>query len=482
MTDSGPDLTSRASPDPATSNGVRPLDWDALRERLEKSDTPPLWRGLEELAETPEFFEQLHREFPRQASEWTAPSSRRDFLRLAAASLGLAGVGLSGCMRQPAEKIVPYVRQPEDAVPGKPQYFATCMTLGGYATGLLVESHLGRPTKIEGNPDHPASLGATDVFAQASLLSLYDPDRSQTVMKAGRISTWGEFLSKLTAELADLRTLKGRGLAILTETITSPTLASQLKSLQDDLPEMNWFQYDPVGRDNIRAGAVAAYGQPVDVIYHFDRADVILALDADFLTGMPGKLRYTRDFIDRRRVARSDSTAESPPRMNRLYAVESTPGLTGVQADHRLALRASDVESLARVLAERLGIEVAAAGRELPQTVPQSWLENLIADLTRNPGKSLVIAGEGQPAAIHALVHAINRHLGNVGQTVELIASVEADSVDQLSSLRQLVLKMQQGDIKVLIVVGGNPIYNAPAELEFAKSLRTGATACTSVS
>ena len=388
-----------------------------------------------------------------------------------AASLGLAGVGLSGCIRQPDEKIVPYVRQPEDAVPGKPQYFATCTTLGGYSTGLLVESHLGRPTKIEGNPEHPASLGATDVFAQASILSLYDPDRSQTMMHGGRIGTWGEFLTALTSQLTGLRSQQGRGLAVLTETVTSPTLTDQLQSWRKDLSEAKWYQYEPAGRDNVRAGARMAFGDPVDTIYHFDKADVVLALDADFLAGMPGSVRYTRDFVDRRRLAgavRQEKTSSIS--MNRLYAVESTPGLTGAQADHRLPLRAGDVEHLTRTLAARLGIPVADDVHPPLADVPTAWLNALVSDLQSRPGSSLVIAGEGQPAVVHALAHAINRQLDNIGRTVEYVFSVEAEPVDQLSSLRDLIGQMQRGEVKVLVVLGGNPVYNAPAELEFEKA------------
>jgi molybdopterin-containing oxidoreductase family iron-sulfur binding subunit len=227
-------------------------------------------------------------------------------------------------MRQPEEKIVPYVRQPEDVIPGRPLFFATCTTLGGYATGLLVESHLGRPTKIEGNPDHPTSRGATDVFAQASILALYDPDRSQTVMKAGRISTWSEFLTAITTELPALRAGQGKGLAILTETITSPTLADQLQSLLKEMPAATWHQYESVGRDNVRAGAKLAFGEHVDTIYHFDRADVVLALDAEFLAGMPGSLRYARDFVDRRRVARPDAPAGGAPPQKKPHEPETS--------------------------------------------------------------------------------------------------------------------------------------------------------------
>ncbi|WP_397570513.1 TAT-variant-translocated molybdopterin oxidoreductase [Schlesneria sp. T3-172] len=469
MKDSGHVRSQSAPADSDPQNNVRSLDLDDLLNRLETTDPPPLWRGLEELAESPEFFDYLHREFPRQASEWTDESSRRDFLRLAAASLGLAGVGLSGCVRQPAEKIVPYVRQPEDMIPGKPQYFATCMTRGGYATGLLVESHLGRPTKIEGNPDHPASLGGTDVFAQASILSLYDPDRSQTLMKAGRISTWSEFLSKLTLELNSLRPAGGKGLVILTEATTSPTLLDQLRSLREDLPELTWIQYSPVSRGNVRAGAIAAFRQPVDVVYQFDRAKTILSLDADFLTSMPGSLRYTRDFIDRRRAGAADPHAVT---MNRLYTVESTPSLTGAQADHRLALRAFEIETVARILAQQLGIEVATPVEVLPPAVPAKWLEALLSDLQEEPGASLVIPGDGQPAAVHALAHAINRQLGNVGKTVRYIPALGGETGDQIDSLRELVTKISQGNVKMLIVIGGNPVYNTPGELNFAEAYR----------
>jgi len=430
----------------------------------------PLWRSLDELNATPAFLDYLHREFPRQAGEWNDPATRRNFLKLMAASLGLAGVGMSGCLRQPEEKIVPYVRQPEDFVPGKPLFFATCTTLGGYATGLLVESHLGRPTKIEGNPDHPASLGATDVFTQASILSLYDPDRSQTVMKAGRISTWGDFLTAITALLPALRERQGRGLAILTETITSPTLGDQLRSLLEEMPEARWHQFEPVSRDNVRAGAMLAFGEYVDTIYHFDQADVVLALDAEFLTGMPGSLRYARDLVDRRRVARNDTPSDgSPLAMNRVYAVESTPGLTGAAADHRLPLRARDVEGLARALAARLGVEVAGDANEAPGDVSANWLAVLVSDLEAHRGASLVIAGDGQPAAVHALAHAINRRLENVGRTVEYVSPVEAEPVDQLTSLSELVDVMRQGEVKLLVMLGGNPVYNAPGEMEFAK-------------
>ena len=382
----------------AEASGAKPdvlrvLDWEALRERLARDDQPPLWRSLDEICETPEFFDYLHREFPRQASEWTEPASRRSFLKLMAASLGLAGVGLSGCMRQPDEKIVPYVRQPEDAVPGVAQYFATCTTLGGFATGLLVESQLGRPTKIEGNPEHPASLGAADVFSQAMILSLYDPDRSQTIMQGGRISTWG-CVAELSvsdagrmAQTAGSRTGDSDGNSHVAN-IGAPTLLlSGRISQRRSGTSSNLYR-----EDNVRAGRRLAFGEYVDTIYHFDKADVILALDAEFLVGMPGSLRYLRQFVDRRRLVQAGNGGQneqnSTLEMNRLYAVESTPGLTGAQADHRLPLKARDVEALTRAIAAQLGVEVAAGSHRHPSGVPAKWFDVLISDLKAHRGKS----------------------------------------------------------------------------------------------
>ncbi len=305
------------------------LDLPAIRARLAGTNGRDFWRGLEELAETPEFTEFLHREFPRQASEWVEGSSRRGFLRLMGASLALAGV--SGCGLNKPEKIVPYVRAPEAMVPGRPLFFATSLTLGGYATGVLVESHMGRPIKVEGNEKHPASLGATDAFAQASVLSLYDPDRSQVVLREGGVSTLNNFLADLTIALEEQRARKGAGLRILTETVGSSTLASQIRTLLDKFPEARWVQYEPANRDHARAGALTAFGEDVQVRYNLEKADVILALDADFLSCGPASLRYARQFADRRRLPSGS--------MNRLYAVESMLTTVGATADHRLPLR-----------------------------------------------------------------------------------------------------------------------------------------------
>src|SRR5215475_12705768 len=285
------------------------------------------WRTLEERAADPTFQQRLYNEFPTEIEAITDPVARRTFLKLMGASMALAGV--TACTRQPAEKIVPYVRQPEEIIPGKPLFFATAMALGGVATGLLVESHEGRPTKIEGNPLHPSSLGASDVFAQAAILGLYDPDRSQTLTNLGEIRPWSAFLGAVRNAMTAQAPLKGAGLRILTESINSPTLAAQIRDVLARYPSAKWHQWDPASRDSARDGAKLAFGDYADAHYRFDRADVVLALDADFLTGGPGSLKYTRDFTARRRP-------EDAERMNRLYAVESMPTPTGSRADHRL--------------------------------------------------------------------------------------------------------------------------------------------------
>jgi MoCo/4Fe-4S cofactor protein with predicted Tat translocation signal len=257
------------------------LDLAAIRERLAGAKGRQYWQSLEELAETEEFQQYLAKEFPNQAPRDMAPLGRREFFRVMAASLALAGVG--GCAYQPPEKIVPYVEQPEQMVPGKPLFYTTAFQRGGYAIGLLGTSNMGRPTKLEGNPDHPASLGATDAITQASLLTLYDPDRSQAVRYLGNPTTWDAFLGEFTDRLDLLHRNRGAGLRVVTGTVTSPTLASQLRRLLTLYPEARVHQHEPVGRESIRDGARLAFGDEVNPVYHFDRADVILSLDSDFL-------------------------------------------------------------------------------------------------------------------------------------------------------------------------------------------------------
>lgn len=269
------------------------------RKKILSQSGKQYWRSIEEFADSPEFEDKIKGEFPLSVENWDDSLSRRNFIKVMGASLALAG--LSGCVIQPPEKIVPYVRQPEDILAGKPLFFATAMSLGGIATGLLVKSFDGRPVKIEGNPSHPGSLGSTDVFAQASLLGLYDPDRSQEVLYRGTPKNWQEFVTAVRASVADNAKDGGAGLRILTETVNSPTLQDQIKRLMTEMPNAKWIQYEPVNGDNAMSGAKLAFGSPANTVYKFDEAERVLSLDADIFSGF--NVRYIADFAKARALS-----------------------------------------------------------------------------------------------------------------------------------------------------------------------------------
>ncbi len=446
------------------------------RQRLaqqQDGDAKQFWRSLEEAAGSEAFQKLLAAELPHQmaasiAQAARAGTTRRDFLKLMGAALAMAG--LTGCAPQPPrETIVPYVTPPEEVVPGKPLFFATAIKWDGYAIGVLAENHLGRPTKLEGNPDHPASLGGSNPFVQGSVLNLYDPDRAQVITRDGIINTWENFLAELDPRLDALAQEGGAGLRLLTGTVTSPTLASQIGAFLERFPQAQWHQYEPVGHDNAYAGANMAFGRVVQPVYHFDHAQRILSLDADFLYADPGSIRYARDFMDRRRVWQQTE-------MNRLYVVESTPTITGAKADHRLRAQASQIEEFVRLLARAVEVpfDVEIAGSlDTQQTF---WIEAVARDLISNPGESLVIAGESQPPVVHALVHAINQTLGSNGATVTYIEPVDragagSEPVSHLQSLRELSEAMAAGDVNTLIILESNPVLTAPVDFAFADAL-----------
>jgi MoCo/4Fe-4S cofactor protein with predicted Tat translocation signal len=446
---------------PSTPNSES-IDLAAVRAKLAREGGKRFWQSLEQLSETKEYREFLEHEFPHDTAKNPEGIDRRDVLKLAAASAALAG--LSACTKLPTEKIVPYVKPPEEIIPGRPLFYATSMTLAGVATGLLVESNMGRPTKIEGNPEHPGSLGGTDVFAQASVLTLYDPDRSQTLIREGRISDWNTFAAAMS-DVRGQQSPKGTGLRILTETVTSPSLAAQLNAALRQFPDARWHQYEPCGRDNVRAGAKLAFGKPANPVYRFDQADVIVSLDADFLTCGAGHVRYARDFSSRRAMA----TPSANP--NRLYVVESMPTSTGAMADHRKPVRASEVAGFAAQLASELGTAAANGTNPNPQKIPAEWTRAVSKDLQQHRGSSLVIAGEEQPPTVHALAHAMNASLGNVGKTVYYTDPLETNPTDGMESLRELVNDMKAGKVAVLLILGGNPVYDAPIDFDFGPAL-----------
>jgi MoCo/4Fe-4S cofactor protein with predicted Tat translocation signal len=447
---------------PNKSEAVCPskLELVQIQDRLARAKGgPQYWRCLEELAQTDGFVEMLHREFPRQASVWPEGTSRRDFLKVMSASLALAG--LSACVKQPLEPIVPYVRQPEEIVLGKPLFFASAMPFGGYATPVLVESHEGRPTKVDGNPEHPAGLGGSDVFVQASILDMYDPDRSQTITYLGEMNTWSGFNLALKGALNSQRAVKGSGLRILSHTIGSPTMASLMDQVQAAYPESKWVQYEPLNRDNVRAGAKLAFGQYVETRYNLEKADIILTLDGDFLSsGFPGFLYYARSFAARR-------NPDLKQKMARFYAIESTPTNTAGKADHRLPVRASEVEQLARAIAGGLGVGGGASAK--PEH--QKFVAAVVKDLQAHRGAAVVIPGDNQPPAVHALAHAMNQALGATGNTVIYTDPVEAKPQEQTAALKELVGEMNVGKVDTLLVMGANPVYDAPADFDFAAAM-----------
>jgi len=461
------------------SDSDRHINFKLMRDHilaLQDVETPragkKYWRSLEELADTPVFREFVEREFPQQAEGWLDPIERRTFIKLMGASLALAG--LTGCVFQPPEKIVPNVKQPEEYVPGKALFFATAAPLFGAATPVIVRSNDGRPTKIEGNPDHPNNRptdfppedpirdprgsSATDIFTQASILSLYDPDRSPTLTYREDIRTWTAFVAEMRSMLDEQRPKQGAGIRFLTESIISPTFGALMKEVQTALPQAKWHQYEPANRDNARAGAVRAFGQAVNTTYRFDLAQRVLSLDCDFLAPtIPGYLRYSRDFMARRRIT------ETNKEMNRLYVVETTPSNTGAIADHAFEVKPSEFEGVANTIATGILSQPPFGGNaNLP------WIAPLVKDLQEHKGASIVLAGENQPSIIHALAHALNNALGNVGKTVFYTDPLEVNSVDQRESLQALLTDIDAGAVELLVLIGGNPVHNTPVDLKLS--------------
>jgi MoCo/4Fe-4S cofactor protein with predicted Tat translocation signal len=407
------------------------------------TETPnqPRWKSLEQRANAPEFARAVQDEFPAGASDPT----RRTFLKTLAASMAIAA-SAAGCKRKIDETIVPYVSQPAEITPGKPLYFATSMTLSGYAQGVIATSREGRPIKLDGNPDHPANLGSSDVFLQAAILDMYDPDRSQAVLNNGVISDWDTFIGVLRPRLPASR------LAILTETITSPTLLRQIRAIKSKYPSARWYAHDPLSRQNIRDGLRQATGREIMPRYDFSRANVIVSLDCDFLAEEPGHSRYSRDFLNGRKIR--DGTTQ----INRLYVFESTLTITGSMADHRFAMRPATIiqaaESLARAMQDL--------------SASDSPFRQIADDLLANRAQAMVVAGVGQPPSVHAAVYRINELLGSIGQTVFYDPPVAGDADGPLG---ELVAQMDSDAIDALIIVGGNPCYTAPADLPFADAL-----------
>jgi len=437
-----------------------PMTLAEVRAELKGVKGKRYWRSIDELAGTAEFEAAVEKEFPSAAQEWVDPVSRRGFMKLMGASLALAG--LAGCTKQPDEPIYPYVKQPEDLILGKPMYFATAHPFVTGAVPLLVKTDQFRPIKIDGNPEHPYNQGSSDPFTQATLLDLYDPDRSQHVTYRGENREWAEFAVEFRNKV--LSTKDGTGIYFLSETITSPTLARQWKEVQARFPKATLVQYDP-------AVAETSLASGLNVQYDLADADVIVSLDADFLSGAsyPGFHKLVRQYADRRK---------SPEKLNRLYSIESTPTTTGLKAEHRLGLRASEIPAFAAELAKAVGVGVT--GVEAPVYAwteeQKKFLAALAKDLKAHAGKSVVISGLTQDRTVIALAIAINLALAN-SKTASFISTADLPStLDQIANLKTLVADLNAGKVDWLVTLNANPIYSAPADLDFASAFEKAKT------
>ena len=437
---------------PAAAEGGRAkMTLAEVRSKLDGKSGRRFWKNLDQLADDPEFHDLMAEEFPRQSTEWTDAVSRRGFMKVMGASMALAG--LTGCTKQPDETIYPYIRQPEDLVLGKPMYFATAHPFPTGAVPVLVKSDAFRPIKVDGNPEHPMSRGKSDAYTQGTLLALYDPDRSQHILNRGQNASWAEFQDAFGRAAKALP--GGKGLWFLSDTVTSPTLAAQWKQVQTAFPQAQFVQWEPVSRDSARTAAKAAFGQYVDAQYKLENADLIVSLDADFLSGItyPGFLPMSRAYAERHRYSEGNT-------MNRMYVVETMPTVTGFKADHRLAVRPSQVAALAQALVS--GAAPAGFG---PEQV--KFFNALLGDLKAAGEKAVVIPGEQAAPAVHAAAYALNARLGAVGNTVIYTDTVNPMPSEQMGDFRRLLAAMNAGEVQWLVMLGSNPIYAAPADAEF---------------
>lgn len=421
------------------------------------------WRSLEERSETPDSADCTHREFPEGALQLSDPLARREFLRVMGAALAMAD--LAGCSRPPEFKIIPYVEQPEEIEADRPLRFATAMTLGGFATGLLVRSNEGRPTKVEGNPSHPCSRGATGPLEQAALLQLYDPDRSRTVLHGGNIEPYEAVLEAVLTEMRRQRSDGGKHFRLLTGPVTSPTLAAQIDALRTALPAMKWHQWEPLPRWSFYQGAQLAFDQTAEPEYHLGDADVIVSFDYDFLSLAPDRILLTKEFAARRRFEQKDS---QDPQV--LFVSEPTLSITGSMAQMRLPVAAGDIRWVMESLGARL--EVWPAPASAPKGDIEHWLNAAARALLASSGRSLVVVGPAYEPEVHALAHAINLKLGNIGRTILYRQIALAQPIDPLASLRELVNDLENSAADSVLILGGNPVFTAPADFKLGEGLR----------
>jgi MoCo/4Fe-4S cofactor protein with predicted Tat translocation signal len=444
---------------------VEKMSLEAVREKLKGQTGRKFWKNLDELADTPEFNELMADEFPRQSGsvfgrgELVDAVTRRGFLKVMGASLALAGV--TGCTKQPDEPIFAYVKQPEDLVLSRPMYFATAHPFPTGAIPVLVKTDAFRPIKLEGNPDHPMSMGKSDAITQGTLLGLYDPDRSKEVLLRGVPADFGDFQNKFNVAMK--QTQNGQGVYFLSDTVTSPTLAAQWQEVQKTYPQAQFVQWNPANSDASRTASKAAFGSYTDAQYKLENADVILSLDADFLSGItfPGFLPMAAAYSARHRF-----DAQQPDKtMNRMYVVETMSSVTGLKAEHRLPLKPSEIAVFAQALAG------GNAGATLSNPDASAFLQAVAKDLKAANGRCVVIPGEYAAPAVHMAAYALNQQLGAIGKTVVYTETVLPMPTEQTAALTALVSAMRSGQVKWLVMLGVNPVYSAPADLNFRDAM-----------
>ncbi len=425
---------------------------------------PRYWRSLDDLAQTPAVREQIEREFPAGADNLNGVD-RRKFFKLMAASFALGGMGLAAGCRRPESHILAYGKSVENIIPGLPLYYASAMPLRRHAVPVLAETHQGRPTKLEGNPSYAPFGGATNGIVQASVLDLYDPDRATTATIKGSAATSAQIQDVLAAIGAEARAGQGAGLVFLAESSSSPTRARLVAKLRGELPRALWAEYEPVADEAPAAAAQAAFGRSdVKPIYHFAKAKRILALDADFLTAEAGAIGYARDFAKGRKALTKEAE------INRLYAVESTFTVTGAMADHRLRLASSHLLAFAAALAARVtgSTQFDKLSQGLEFKDQEKWLAACAADLLEHKGSAVIVAGSHLPAEVHAIVYALNEALAAIGSTLDYVKIADPAAS---AGITEVVSALQAGSVKTLVILGGNPAYNAPADLAFTSAL-----------
>jgi molybdopterin-containing oxidoreductase family iron-sulfur binding subunit len=428
------------------------------------------WRSLTQLNDPAKYKKNNRKEFPGGLAESNGSLARRSFLGFMGASMALAG--LAGC-RRPAEKIIPYVNPPEEITPGTPDYYATTMPFGSSAYGMVVECHEGRPTKIEGNPLHPSSFGAANTFMQASILGLYDPDRFAKVRHAGKEKTYNDFVTFWQGLRGEYLRNGGAGLAILSESFASPTLSRLMTQFKTQFPNSTIACYEPINNENYNQAIENLAGRKYRPLYHYNKANVILSLDADFLLTESESLTSGKQFASGRNLEKPSDT------MNRLYVAESGYSVTGAMADHRLPVPSSQIYPLAVALYKTL-VNHNANGRnyislpDISETIDidLKWINALTDDLAKNRGRCLIVAGQKQPRHVHEIVIMINEVLGNFGSTINF-TKPEDNLVSEIGGFSRLIEHIDNGSIKTLLILGGNPVYNAPVDFAFEDKLKS---------